>query len=32
MIEKVGNDPSFEKYGEIVVLLDVLQPFDFIFM
>jgi len=29
VIEEVGNDPSFEKYGEIVLLGDLLQSFDF---
>lgn len=32
VLEEVENDTSFEKYGEIMFLLDVLQSFDFIFM
>ncbi|KAH1227879.1 Zinc finger MYM-type protein 1 [Glycine max] len=32
VLEKVGKDTSFEKYGEIMLLLDMLQSFDFIFM
>jgi hypothetical protein len=32
VIQEVGNDPSFEKYGKIVLLVDLLQSFDFIFM
>ena len=32
VIVEVGNDPSFDKFGEIVLLLDVLQSFYFIFM
>ncbi|XP_024640541.1 uncharacterized protein [Medicago truncatula] len=32
VIVEVGNDPSFDKFGETVLLLDVLQSFDFIFM
>lgn len=32
ILEEVWNDTSFEKYGEIMFLLDILQLFDFIFM
>ncbi|RZC26002.1 hypothetical protein D0Y65_004609 [Glycine soja] len=32
VLEEVGKDTSFEKYGETMLLLDVLQSFDFIFM
>lgn len=32
VLEEVGNDTSFKKYGETMFLLDVLQSFDFIFM
>jgi hypothetical protein len=32
VIEEVGNDPTFEIFYETVLLLDVLQSFDFIFM
>jgi len=32
VIEEVGNDPSIEKFGETVLLLDVFQSFVFIFM
>jgi len=32
VIKEVGNDTSFEKYSESVLLLDVLQSFDFNFM
>ncbi|KAG5010507.1 hypothetical protein JHK87_019022 [Glycine soja] len=32
ILEEVGKDTSFEKYGETMLLLDVLQSFDFIFM
>ncbi|KAH1199043.1 hypothetical protein GmHk_18G052493 [Glycine max] len=32
VLEEVRKDTSFEKYGETMVLLDVLQSFDFIFM
>lgn len=32
VIVEVGNDPSFDKFGETVLLPDVLQSFDFIFM
>ncbi|XP_057428022.1 uncharacterized protein LOC130721274 [Lotus japonicus] len=32
VLEEVGKDPSFEKHGETVLLLEVLQSFDFIFM
>uniref|UniRef100_A0A0R0IDG6 HAT C-terminal dimerisation domain-containing protein n=1 Tax=Glycine max TaxID=3847 RepID=A0A0R0IDG6_SOYBN len=32
VLEEVRKDTSFEKYGETMLLLDVLQSFDFIFM
>jgi len=32
VIVEVGNDPSFDKFGETILLLDVLQSFYFIFM
>uniref|UniRef100_A0A0R0F360 TTF-type domain-containing protein n=1 Tax=Glycine max TaxID=3847 RepID=A0A0R0F360_SOYBN len=32
VLEEVGKDTSFEKYGETILLLNVLQSFDFIFM
>ncbi|KAL5187773.1 hypothetical protein HKD37_05G013386 [Glycine soja] len=32
VLEEVGKDRSFKKYGETMLLLDVLQSFDFIFM
>jgi len=32
ILEKVGNDTSFDKYGEIILLLNVLQSFNYIFM
>ncbi|KAG5019845.1 hypothetical protein JHK87_015700 [Glycine soja] len=32
VLEEVGKDTSFEKYGETMLLLYVLQSFDFIFM
>ena len=32
VIVEVRNDPSFIKFGETMLLLDVLQSFDFIFM
>jgi hypothetical protein len=32
VIEEVQNDTPFDKHGETIFLLDVLQSFDFIFM
>ncbi|KAL2586489.1 hypothetical protein AAZV13_13G057800 [Glycine max] len=32
VLEEVGKDTSFKKYGETMLLLDVLESFDFIFM
>ncbi|KAK2438041.1 zinc finger MYM-type protein [Trifolium repens] len=32
VLEEVGEDPTFSKYGETTLLLDLLQSFDFIFM
>ncbi|XP_058783251.1 uncharacterized protein LOC131657920 [Vicia villosa] len=32
VLEEVGNDTSFEKHGETMLLLDVLQSFDLIFI
>jgi hypothetical protein len=32
VIVEVGNDPTYDKYGETTLLLYLLQSFDFIFM
>lgn len=32
VLEEVRKDTSFEQYGEIMLLLDVIQSIDFIFM
>ncbi|KAL6577326.1 hypothetical protein OROMI_011602 [Orobanche minor] len=32
VLEEVGDDSSFDRHGEAIFLLDLLQSFDFIFM
>jgi len=32
VVEEMHNDTPFDKHGETIFLLDVLQSFDFIFM